>query len=344
MGKKTISIVVPIYNEAENIHLLYTTLQPVLNEIQLAYNYELILVDDGSRDTSWQLMKEISLLDQYIKIISFSRNFGHQMALTAGYDAACGDAIITLDADLQDPPALILQMIRLWEQGFYIVYARRVTRKDSFLKKIVANMYYRILHLIADVAIPRNVGDFRLIDKKVLDGVKSIRETTCYWRGMVAWTGYTHAFVDFKRDERAGGTPGYTWKKSFKLGIDGITGFSSFPLEIAAYIGFFVIVTGSLMLAYITYDAVINSIRYPLFKWLTTIVYIFMGVQFLLMWLVGEYIGRIYMQQKKRPLYLIKEELSSKGMYENNANTFEHTQPNVSCSSNNRANSDSSTY
>ena len=345
MSKKLISIVAPVFNEEENILHLYEALQPVFTEISQLYLYEFILVDDGSKDSSWKIMKELALCDDHIKVISFSRNFGHQMALTAGYDAARGDAIITIDADLQDPPVVILKMIQAWEQGFYIVYARRVTRKDGVLKKFVANVYYWILHLIADVSIPRNVGDFRLIDRKVLDGVQSIRETTCYWRGMVAWTGYPHTFVDFKRDQRAGGTPGYTWKKSFKLGIDGITGFSSFPLEIAAYVGFFVIVTGSLMLGYITYDALINNTRYPLFKWLTTIMYIFMGVQFLLMWLVGEYIGRIYMQQKQRPLYLIKEEEGfTKQVYEDNADSIKHIRTNIPSASNNRTSSDSSTY
>ncbi len=339
--KKIISIVVPVFNEEVNLFNLYAALQEVFIFLEPLYNYEVILIDDGSKDASWSLMQKLADKDFHIKIISFSRNFGHQMALTAGYDIACGDAIVTIDADLQDPPSVIISMIQEWEKGYYIVYARRLTRKDSFFKKIVAAVYYYILHLIADVSIPRNVGDFRLIDRKVLDSIKSIRETTCYWRGMVAWTGFPHTFVDFKREERAGGTPGYTWKKSFKLGIDGITGFSSFPLEIAAYIGFFVVITGSLMLSYITYDAIVNTIRYPLFKWLTTIVYIFMGVQFLLMWLVGEYIGRIYMHQKSRPLYLIKEQNLGKSVYENNAYTARSSKSSISSSSRNRTNAHS---
>lgn len=305
--KKMVSIIIPVFNESAVLHKLYDALQQIIQEIEKKYNYELIFVDDGSKDGSWEILKELALLNNHIKIISFSRNFGHQMALTAGYDSAIGDALITIDADLQDPPSLILSLIDKWEKGFYIVYARRVARKDSYLKKFVAHVYYALLHLVADVSIPRNVGDFRLIDKIVLQSIQSVRETTRYWRGMIAWTGFTHTFVDFERDERAGGSPGYTWKKSFQLGFDGITGFSSFPLKIAAFVGCFVIATGSLMFGYITYDALINNVRYPLFKWLTTTIYIFMGVQFLLMWLIGEYIGRIYTQQKQRPLYLIKE-------------------------------------
>ena len=331
ISKKLISIVIPVFNEEKNLIRLYKALQEVFRVIECVYTYEVILVDDGSKDASLELMHEIVLLDNHFKVISFSRNFGHQMALTAGYDAAQGDAIITMDADLQHPPLVILFMIQEWEKGFYIVYGRRIARKNGFLKSVVAHCYYMFLHFIADVSIPRNVSDFRLIDKRVLSAIKSIRETTCYWRGMVAWTGFSYAFVDFNEQERTHGVPGYTWKKSLKLGIDGITGFSSFPLEIAAYVGLFVIVTGAAMLTYITYDAVINGIRYPLFKWLTTIVYIFMGVQFLLMWLVGEYIGRIYMQQKKRPLYIVKEEYGFKRVTDvHNASQVRDSQQNVS--------------
>lgn len=304
--KKLISLVIPIFNEEQNLLFLYEALKPILQSINSTYDYEIVLIDDGSKDRSWEIMQDLAFQNNFIKIISFSRNFGHQMALAAGYDAARGDAIITMDADMQDPVTLITNMIAEWERGFYIVYARRITRKDDLVKKFVANVYYRILALIADVQIPRNVGDFRLIDRKVLQVLEGINSSTYYWRGMVAWTGYAHTFVDFKRNERLNGSSGYTWKKSLKLGLDGITSFSSFPLEIAAYVGIFVIATGALMLGYITYDALIHSTRYPLFKWLVTIVYIFMGVQFVLMWFVGEYIGRIYKQQKQWPRYVIR--------------------------------------
>ena len=305
--KKFISIVIPVYNEQETLFFLYDKLQQVMNTIETKYEWEIIFVNDGSKDRSWNIIRDFTHQNSRIKGISFSRNFGHQMALSAGYDAAKGDAIITLDADLQDPPNLILKMIKQWESGFYIVYARRTARNDGWLKDTVAHLYYKLLHSIAEIKIPRNVGDFRLIDKKVLQAINSSQEPTRYWRGLVAWTGFKHAFVDFDRQERLAGTPGYTWAKSFKLGFDGLTGFSFFPLEIAAYIGSFVIVTGVLMFGYITYDALFYQTRYPLFKWLTTIIYIFTGVQFLLTWLVGEYIGRMYMQQKQRPLYIVEQ-------------------------------------
>jgi dolichol-phosphate mannosyltransferase len=230
--------------------------------------------------------------------------------LSAGYDVARGDAVISMDADLQDPPTLLLDMIAVWEDDFDIVYARRVNRDDGFLKKLTARWYYRFLDSVAEVKIPRNVGDFRLIDKKVLTELKRCKEKARYLRGMVAWTGFKHSFVDFIRPNRLSGNTGYTWTKMFRLAFDGLTGFSLFPLKIAAYIGVFVIITGVAMFVGISIDAFIKHVHYPLFKWLVTIIYIFMGVLFLLLWLIGEYIGRIYEQQKDRPLYIIDESIN----------------------------------
>ena len=317
--EKMISMVIPVYNEQEILFELYNQLEKITKKIEIEYRWEIIFVNDGSKDDSWNIIRGLTKRDSRIKGISFSRNFGHQMALAAGYNTAQGDAIVTLDADLQDPPRLILDMIKKWETGFCIVYARRTARNDGWLKDIVAHLYYKLLHAIAEITIPRNVGDFRLIDKKVLQAIGSSQEPTRYWRGLVAWTGFNYTFVDFDRQERLAGTPGYTWAKSLKLGFDGLTGFSFFPLELAAYIGAFVIITGIFMLSYITFDALFYETRYPLFKWLTTIIYIFTGVQFLLTWLVGEYIGRIYMQQKQRPLYIVEQ---TTGEFENVFNAY----------------------
>jgi len=308
--KKLISVILPIYNEEANIPVIYKELSTILELISATYDYEIIFVNDGSRDHSWQKIKQLAHLNPRIKAITFSRNFGHQMALTAGYDLAQGNAIITMDADMQDPPHLILNMIKKWEEGIHIIYARRIDRKDSFLKRLTAQLYYKFLDLISDVKIPRNVGDFRLIDKTVLSTLNACREKARYFRGLVAWIGFSHAFVDFARPNRVAGRTGYTWKKMFRLAFDGMTSFSMFPLKVAAYIGIFVIATGSLMFLYITADALINRVNYPLFKWLVTIIYIFMGIQFLLLWFLGEYIGRIHDQQKKRPLYIVADEIN----------------------------------
>lgn len=305
--KKLISIVLPIYNEHDNIPVIYQELTSVLSSLS-SYSYELIFVNDGSRDASWQKILMLASADVHVKGICFSRNFGHQIALTAGYDKAAGDIIICLDADMQHPPSIIPDMIQKWEQGAHIVYARKLERNDTFLKRVTALAYYRFLDNISDVTIPRNVADFRLIDRKVLNYIQQSKEYARYLRGMIAWTGFSHDFVDFKCQERLNGQTGYTWKKMFKLAFDGITGFSTFPLKIAGYAGVFVILTGMIMFSYITFDALLRHVHYPLFKWLVTIIYIFMGILFVLVWLLGEYIGRIYEQLRGRPLYIIADE------------------------------------
>ncbi len=304
-----LSIILPIYNEEKNIPIIYEELCKVLKNFT-DISYEIIFVNDGSRDNSWHSILTITNQNPLIKALTFSRNFGHQIALSAGYDHATGDAIITMDADLQDPPDLIPSMLESWKNGAHIVYARRIDRQDTFLKRITAQLYYKFLGTISDVIIPRNVGDFRLIDKQVLAYIKQCKETSRYLRGMVAWAGFKHSFVDFKRPNRQLGATGYTWSKMVKLAFDGVTGFSLFPLKLAAFIGVFVVVTGTLMFMYITWDAIFNKITYPLFKWLVTIIYIFMGVQFLLLWIIGEYIGRIFEQQKGRPLYIIEKKIN----------------------------------
>lgn len=308
--KQKISIIIPIYNEEEILEILYTTLLEVIKKFESKYLYEIIFINDGSKDKSWQIITALARLDPCIRAINFSRNFGQQMALTAGYDYASGDAIITIDADLQDPPSLIIDMIALWQQGSKIVYARRVERKDSFLKKITALLYCRFLDYVSDIKIPYDVGDYRLIDKTVLHALQACREKSRFFRGLVAWVGFQHSFVDFTRPERNTGKTAYTWTKLFKLAVDGLTGFSLFPLKIAAFVGMFVTITGILMFTYITVDALFFDGIYPLFKWLVTIIYIFMGVQFGLLWLIGEYIGRMHDQQKNRPLYIIDQSIN----------------------------------
>ena len=306
---KMISIVVPVFNEAHNLLVLIESLQAVFKQMS-QYQVEYIFINDGSYDDSWHILRQFSNANESIKAINLSRNFGHQIALSAGYDVAMGSAIISMDADMQDSPEIIIEMLKAWEQGIQIVYARRIDRNDSFFKKITAQLYYKFLEYIADVSIPRDVGDFRLIDKKVLEALKHCREKSRYLRGMVAWTGYKCAFVDFKRPNRYAGITSYTWKKMIKLACDGVTSFSLFPLKIAAFMGLFVVITGILMFLYITIDALFFHVHYPLFKWLVTTIYIFMGVQFLLLWLIGEYIGRIFEEQKGRPLYIISEKIN----------------------------------
>ncbi|OQA36387.1 MAG: hypothetical protein BWY54_00070 [Candidatus Dependentiae bacterium ADurb.Bin331] len=311
MNKKLISIILPIYNEAESIAVLYDRLNGVIDSLSATYDFEIIMVDDGSADESWKKINQLAQLDCRIRGISFSRNFGHQIAISAGYDYARGDALITMDADLQHPPHLIPALIEEWQKGAAIVYVRNRVVANGLVKKFFSTAYYFILDCIVPIKIPHNVQDFRLIDKKVATIVRQSREQSPYLRGMVAWTGFSSTFIDAAYDKRFTGKSGYSLSKMFKLAFDGMTGFSLFPLKIAAYIGFFVIATGCTMFAYITVDAFCNHVYYPLFKWLVTIIYIFIGVLFILIWFLGEYIGRIYNQLQARPLYVVAEELNS---------------------------------
>lgn len=308
MDKKLISIVLPVYNEQENIPHIYQKLKEILKPLLASYDYEIIMVNDGSNDNSWNIMRKLAAADKFLKIINFTRNFGHQIALTAGYDNAHGDAIISMDSDLQHPPELISHMVQEWENGFYIVYVRNANgHKSGFLKKHLSRIHYKILDAISYINIPQHVQDFRLIDKKVLEVLRKTKEKSRYLRGIVAWTGFKATYIDTVFGDRVAGNSGYSWRKMFKLSFDGVTSFSLFPLKIASYLGFFIILTGSIMFAIITLDALIYHSHYPLFKWLVTIIYIFIGVLFILLWLLGEYIGRIYEELKNRPLYIIEE-------------------------------------
>lgn len=324
-----ISIVLPVYNEEKNLPTMYAQLSKIIDDVP-QYHFEVIFVNDGSKDGSWNYIKQLNKIDKRIKGISFSRNFGHQLALSAGYDRALGDAIITLDADLQHPLQLIPQMIARWQQGFSIVYVRNVKRTDSFLKKITAQWYYRLLEQISYIQILHNVQDFRLIDKKVLTVIRSSKEQTPYLRGMVAWTGFSYTIIDGEYADRSAGSSGYSWRRMLKLAFDGVTGFSLFPLKIACYVGIFVVMTGMMMFAYITIDALLYRVHYPLFKWLVTIIYIFIGVLFILLWFLGEYIGRMYELLLNRPRYVIAEEVNgNQASYEMPLNpTKEHRSDN----------------
>lgn len=306
---KKISIVIPVFNEEKNLPTLYEQLTKLAQEYHNTYTFEYIYVNDGSHDNSWNIITKQAQINPAVKGILFSRNFGHQLALSAGYDHTTGDAVISMDADMQTPTVIIHQFIHAWEQGADIVYAQRSGREDTFFKKITAHWYYKLLEKVGETKIPHDVCDFRLLDKKVVLELRKCKEHARYLRGMVAWLGFKQVFVPYVHVKRVAGTSGYTWKKMFKLAFDGLAGFSVFPLRIAAYIGSFVILTGCAMFAYITFDTILHHVYYPLFKWLVTIIYIFMGLQFILLWFIGEYIGRIYEEEKGRPLYIVSEKI-----------------------------------
>lgn len=316
------SFVVPAYNEEENAPVLYTKIVQLMANI--ADDWELIYVNDGSRDNTLAILRDLAQKDKRVRYIDLSRNFGHQAALTAGLDASTGQAVISLDCDLQDPPELITEMIQKWQQGYDIVYARRRKRQDNFLKKYTAIWYYRLLDRFAEIKMPRNVGDFRLVDRKVQDYLTQMKEKAIYLRGMVAWLGFKTTYVEFDRPEREHGVPGYTWEKSIRLAMDGLLSFSLFPLKLGFVLGGFTIFIGFLFLTYMVFDTLANNAEYELIKWLSVAIFMAMGLQFIFMWLLGEYVGRIYEDTKRRPIYVINEKVN----FEINSNTLENDSEN----------------
>lgn len=307
MTQPIVSIVIPIYNEEENIPELYRRLQTVME--QLDGEAELIFVDDGSRDNSLNLMREIHDRDYHFNYISLARNFGHQIAVTAGLNFVRGKVVIVMDADLQDPPELILPMIEKWQQGYQVVYAQRLSRKkETVLKRFTAYAFYRILRRLADVNIPPDTGDFCLMDREVVDILNSMPERNRYIRGLRAWVGFRQTAITFERDPRFAGKVKYSFAKSWALAINGIISFSRVPLKLATYLGMLSAGVALLMIFLVLYWRLFG-LASPLIGYtLITIALFFLGsVQLFCIGILGEYIGRIYEEVKGRPIYTVKE-------------------------------------
>jgi polyisoprenyl-phosphate glycosyltransferase len=304
--KQLISIVAPVFNEQDNIFEFHKRLTATITPLFSRYDFEIILVDDGSKDRSWDSIRHLCFEPGYVGI-KLSRNFGHQVALSAGYDAARGAAVISIDSDLQDPPELIPQLLAQWEQGAYVVYARRIGRIDSWLKKFTADLYYRLLEKTARVNIPRNVGDYRLIDQQILRVLQQSKEHARYLRGMVAWCGFPQTFVDFQRSARVRGMTGYTWNKMFRLACDGFIGFSNnfvwFPLMCAVTIG-----TSTLILAGCTIFSIAT-------RWAPVIITSSLTLTCVCLWAISEYVSRMYEMSRGQPLYLIEQVCSQKATH-----------------------------
>ena len=307
MNKKLISIVLPAYKEEKNISIIYEELLKVLEKIKNNFDYEIIFINDWSTDNSWEEIQNICWKDELVKWIDLSRNFWHQAALTAWLENAKWDVIISMDCDMQDPPTLLLDMLKEWDKWFEVVYARRKNRNDRFLKKYTAIWYYKIHNKISDTDIPRNVWDFRLIDKKVLKAFLRLPEKDRYIRWMFAWMWFKTTFVDFDRPERIHWETGYTWKKMFKLAMDWILNFSMFPLKIGFILWIIMICMSIFFTGYIAYDYFIRWVNYDLFKWITATMFWFMWLQFIFLWIMWEYIWRIYNEAKDRPIYIIRD-------------------------------------
>lgn len=307
-----LSIIIPIYNEELNIPTLYGRLKPVIEKIGVSY--ELLFVNDGSKDRSIELIKDLARMDKTIRYVDFSRNFGHQIAVTAGLDACLGEYAAIIDADLQDPPELIEVLYNKTKEGFEVVYAKRRSRKDkNILKKFAYKAFYRLLAKISQVDIPLDTGDFRVMNRKVIDVLKDMPEQHKFLRGQIAWIGFNQTFVEYDRDVRAAGEPGYTYKKLFKLAFDGITSFSNAPLRFASIMGIIVFFVSFVLICY-------SLISYFFFKgnipqgWTSTIISILFigGIQLLSIGIIGEYISRLQTDIRKRPLYIVKDSNYSK--------------------------------
>jgi polyisoprenyl-phosphate glycosyltransferase len=307
MTQPIYSIVIPIYNEQENINEMYRRLTGVMQ--QLDGECELILVDDGSKDNSLNLMRELHHLDSRVNYLSFARNFGHQVAVTAGLNFVSGKVAIVMDADLQDPPELALSMIEKWQQGYQVVYAQRTSRKkENWFKRLMAYGFYRILRQLADVDIPEDTGDFCLMDRQVVDVLNAMPERNRYIRGLRAWVGFRQTAVKFERDPRFAGEVKYTFGKSWALAVSGIVSLSKVPLRIATYLGMLSAGVALLMILLVLYWRFSDRTTPLIGFTLITIALFFLGsVQLFCIGILGEYIGRIYEEVKGRPIYTVKE-------------------------------------
>lgn len=302
-----VSVVIPVYNEQGNIRPLLNQLMPAIKK----YNHEVIFINDGSTDNTVSEIKQF-VKNNSIKLISFNRNFGHQMALDAGYEASRGDVVITMDADLQDPPAVIPDMIEKWEQGALVVYAKRVKRDvDGPIKRFTAQTFYRFVNFLSDTPIPEDVGDFRLLDRTVADFINRLPEQSRFLRGLVAWGNFPSDTVSFDRAKRNAGETHYTLGKMVNFALDGITSFSTKPLQLSTLFGFGAATVGFLGIIY----AVLGRLFLPEY-WITGWTALFVGIMFLggvqliTIGIIGEYIGKIYKEVQRRPRYVIRETMN----------------------------------
>ena len=305
-AKNKYSIIVPLYNEELVIRETYRRLKKVMDSTEEPY--EIIFVNDGSGDNTAKMAREICSNDKNIKLLSFSRNFGHQIAITAGMDYSDGNAIAIIDADLQDPPEIILKMIEKWKQGYDVVYGRRLKREgETFFKKVSAKAFYRILRSMSDIDIPVDAGDFRLIDRKVCEALKSLPEHNRYVRGLVSWLGFNETWVEFVREERFAGETKYPLKKMIKFASDGIASFSYKPLRFAVYAGTTVTAVSFIYLLVILFRKLFAGTAISEIALIAGFIFLLNGLMFLMLGIIGEYVWRIYDEAKGRPLYIIAE-------------------------------------
>lgn len=304
---KKITLLIPAYNEEEVLKMLYDRLRKIMDSIN-NYEFEILFVNDGSKDDTLAIIKALREMDNRISYVNLSRNFGKEIAMIAGLDYAQGDALIILDADLQDPPELIPDMIKYWEEGYDDVYAKRRSRKgETWLKKFTSHAFYRVLKSVSKVPIQEDTGDFRLLDRRCVQALKQLRETQRYTKGMFSWIGYNKKEILFDRDSRAAGETKWNYFKLMDLAIEGITSFTTFPLKMATYLGVVISFGALIYMAFIIIKTLIYGGDVAGYPSLMAVILFLGGIQLLFLGVIGEYLGRIFNETKNRPLYFVDE-------------------------------------
>ncbi|MCI9015649.1 MAG: glycosyltransferase family 2 protein [Clostridia bacterium] len=315
--KKTVSILIPAYNEQDVLELLYDRLNKIINTLN-NYNFEILFINDGSKDSTLEIIKEFRKNDNRISFVNLSRNYGKETAMIAGLDYSIGDCVIIMDADLQDPPELIPQMLGYWEEGFDDIYARRKSRKgESFLKKFTSKLYYKTLENVTNIEIQKDTGDFRLLDRRCVEALKSIRESQRYTKGLFSWIGYNKKEILFDRDARAAGKTKWNYKKLIDLSIDGLTSFTTAPLRWSAIIGLLISFAGFIYMGIIIFKTILYGIDVPGYSSTMVVILFLGGIQLIFLGIIGEYLGRAFYETKGRPLYFVDSYNDKK---ENNLN------------------------
>ncbi|MBU3631324.1 glycosyltransferase family 2 protein [Polynucleobacter sp. AP-Melu-500A-A1] len=308
-----VSIVTPFYNEGEGVNHFYQVMALTMEKLP-DFDFEIVCVDDGSRDNTLEQLIAISKTDPRVTVLEFSRNFGKEPAMTAGIDATSGDCVIPIDADLQDPPALITEMLKKWQEGAEVVLAKRIDRStDSYAKRTTALMFYRLHNTLSGLQIPENVGDFRLMDRVVVDALKQLPERQRFMKGLFAWVGFKTATVEYVRDARLVGETKFSGWKLWNFAIEGITSFSLVPLKVWTYVGGIGALFAFCYAVFVVIKTLVFGIDVPGYASLLVVILFFGSLQLICLGVLGEYIGRIYFESKQRPLYLIRKRYSSKG-------------------------------
>jgi len=302
-----ISVIIPSYNEEKNIKLLFDDITSVLKELVSNSKLELIFVDDGSKDSTLLEIKKLAEQNSFVKYLSFSRNFGHQKALMAGLNAAKGNCVISMDADMQHPAKIIPQLIEEWEKGNDIVYTIRKDKKLPFLKRLSSSLFYKIINKLSDVEIEKGTADFRLLDQKVVTELKKMNEMHIFYRGLIPWVGFKSMGIEYQAEDRVYGRSKYTFRKMMSFAIDGITSFSTKPLRLSIYLGIMVALLAFIYGIFVIFVSLFTNLTISGWSSTITVILFIGGIQLIILGIIGEYIGKLYMENKNRPNFIIKD-------------------------------------